>query len=248
MTSHLKHAAFFCFLACPGLAAASTANEMQRISHFEIDRTEVTIGAMQAYAKATGFVSAAERAGGGQSFERGWVQRKGWTWRTPFGKPASDQEPAVHLTHSEAAGFCAWGGKRLPTDAEWVEAAYTERREQPTDGFERGKTYAFPTGNSPRGANCLVDCGEVRTVAPIESLQGKGHATVGNTQRGVNGLYDMGANAWEWVAGQGLGDPKTRGGSWWYGSAQMRASHVQTKPQDTAVVYIGFRCARSLPK
>jgi len=43
------------------------------------------------------------------------------------------------------------------------------------------------------------------------------------------------------------GNPERRtlGGSWFYGQAQMRAEHLQSKPADTAVVYIGFRCARS---
>jgi formylglycine-generating enzyme required for sulfatase activity len=27
----------------------------------------------------------------------------------------------------------------------------------------------------------------------------------------------------------------------------MRAEHLQSKPGDTTVVYIGFRCARDLP-
>jgi formylglycine-generating enzyme required for sulfatase activity len=39
-------------------------------------------------------------------------------------------------------------------------------------------------------------------------------------------------------------DRRTRGGSWWYGERPMRADHLQGKPADTAVVYIGFRCAR----
>jgi formylglycine-generating enzyme required for sulfatase activity len=61
----------------------------------------------------------------------------------------------------------------------------------------------------------------------------------------------MGGNAWEWVdepqssdaADAGQAERRTRGGSWWYGSAQMQADHLQSKPADTAVVYIGFRCA-----
>ena len=65
---------------------------------------------------------------------------------------------------------------------------------------------------------------------------------------GVNGLHDMGANAWEWVdeppGASGNAERRTRGGSWWYGQAQMRAEHLQSKPADTAVVYIGFRCVR----
>jgi formylglycine-generating enzyme required for sulfatase activity len=43
-----------------------------------------------------------------------------------------------------------------------------------------------------------------------------------------------------------VSDAENAGGSWWYGAAQMHRDHLQTKPFDTAVVYIDFRCARSL--
>jgi hypothetical protein len=39
---------------------------------------------------------------------------------------------------------------------------------------------------------------------------------------------------------------RTRGGSLRYGAAQMRAGHLQSKPTCTAVVCIGFRCARGI--
>ncbi len=75
---------------------------------------------------------------------------------------------------------------------------------------------------------------------------------MGSTPAGVNGLHGMGGNAWEWVdeppgaPGQAAGsaERRTRGGSWWYGAAQMRADHLQSKPADTTVVYIGWRCVR----
>jgi sulfatase modifying factor 1 len=58
----------------------------------------------------------------------------------------------------------------------------------------------------------------------------------------------MGANAWEWVdepaGATGDAERRTRGGSWWYGAGPMRDDHRQSKPASTAVVYIGFRCAR----
>ena len=38
----------------------------------------------------------------------------------------------------------------------------------------------------------------------------------------------------------------TRGGSWWYGPERQVADDLATKPRDTRVVYIGFRCARDL--
>ena len=31
------------------------------------------------------------------------------------------------------------GKKRLPSRKEWIDAAYTENRENPTDGFQKGK-------------------------------------------------------------------------------------------------------------
>ncbi len=229
-------------LLAPGVMAQT---DMQTIGAFSMDRTEVTVAQFRKFVEATGTVTAAERAGGGSTYENGWEQRRGWTWRAPFGTPADPLEPAVHLTYDEAAAFCKWSGKRLPTDAEWGEAAYTERRASPPAGFVTGKTYTYPTGDQPLGANCLGDCGVVKTVNTALASRGRGHALAGTTRPGVNGLFDMGGNAWEWVDSGGAADKRTRGGSWWYGAASMRDDHRQSKPRDTAVVYIGLRCARN---
>jgi formylglycine-generating enzyme len=150
----------------------------------------------------------------------------------------------VYVNYNEAASYCAWAGKRLPTDVEWGEAAYTERRAQPLDGFIAGCTYRYPTGDNPQGANCLGDCGSVKTVSHAATSRGKGHSEVGTTKRGVNGLYDMGGNAWEWVNSGADNEKRTRGGSWWYGASSMLDTHNQSKPADMSAVYIGFRCAR----
>jgi formylglycine-generating enzyme len=231
---------------CSSMLGAQPAQDMQTITNFAIDRTEVSIEQFSRFAAATGFISAAEKAGGGSTFEGGWQQRKNWTWRTPFGKPPLPQEPAVHINYQEAQAYCQWAGKRLPTDVEWGLAAYTETRNQPGDGFIKGKVYRYPVGDSPAGANCLGDCGKVKTVSNAETSRGNGHALVGSTKAGVNGLFDMGANAWEWVDSGPGNEKRTRGGSWWYGAASMTDDHNQSKPANTAVVYIGFRCAKSL--
>ena len=226
-------------------------------TRFDIARTETTVGQFRRYVQATRLQTAAERAGGGQVYEAGWVQKPGWTWRAPFGQPgAHDDEPAVHIGFDEAMAFCRWAGGRLPSDAEWLSAAYTEQRAAPPAPLVPGRTYPYPTGDTPAGAQCLADCGAsaaARAVRHGATLgRGPGHARAGQAPAGVNGLHDMGGNAWEWVdeprgaPGQpaGSAERRTRGGSWWYGAAQMRAEHLQGKPGDTTVVYIGFRCAR----
>jgi formylglycine-generating enzyme required for sulfatase activity len=239
-------------------AAASTPIDASRIDwqplgRFAIARTETTVGQFRRFVEATGASTRAERDGGGEVYEGGWVKKPGWTWRTPFGgsQAAADDEPAVHISFHEAQAFCRWAGGRLPSDAEWLAAAYTEQRAAPPAPFIRGRTYPFPTGTEPAGAQCLDDCGpqaRARAVAHGATLlRGHGHARVTATPAGVNGLHDMGGNAWEWVdEPEGAGaERRTRGGSWWYGQAQMRADHLQSKPAGTAVVYIGFRCVRA---
>jgi sulfatase modifying factor 1 len=220
---------------------------MQKIDSYSIDRTEVSVGQFRQFVKDTGLVTKAERAGGGLVFGTGWERKAGWIWSSPFGSPADPGEPAVHITFDEAAAYCEWAGKRLPKDTEWEKAAYTETRANPPAPFIKGTTYVYPTGPSPFGANCLTDCGPTPAIDYSNQLdRGIGHAAVGTTQAGVNGLYDMGANVWEWTENDGRQEKRTRGGSWWYGASKMKADDVATKPRDMAVVYIGFRCASDI--
>ncbi|MFN4015222.1 MAG: formylglycine-generating enzyme family protein [Reyranella sp.] len=201
--------------------------ESARIGDFRIDATEVTIGQFRAFARATSLTTAAEREGGGFEYTGGWTRREGWTYERPQGQPGQDSEPAVHVTWAEADAFCRHAGGRLPTFAEWRSAAYTEQRYRPTDGYVRGQTYQYPVGDAPDGMN----------------NNRRAHVPVATTKRGVNGLYDMGANVWEWLADRRGDDALTAGGSWWYGPAQARADGAQWKAAGFHAVYIGFRCA-----
>lgn len=211
--------------------AAAAADDRVRIGSFSIQRTEVTIGQFLRHADAAKLKTAAEAAGGGYEYVGGWTQRPGWTFRSPFGQTGAEDEPAVHVTWTEARDFCASAGGRLPTFAEWRQAAYTETREKAEGGFQRGQTYRYPVGADPKGMN---------TSQPDEWPRA---AKAGATKPGVNGLLDMGGNVWEWLADRQGGEALTAGGSWWYGPAQAQADAAQWKAADFYAVYVGFRCA-----
>ena len=201
------------------------------LGDFKIDQTEVSISRFAEYADRQQIKTAAEKDGGGFEYVMGWQRRAGWTWRTPFGVTGQPDEPAVHINWFEAQAFCKDAGGALPTQAQWSRAAYTEQRSDPPLPFVQGKTYPYPTGDSPQGAN----------VEGAEDGWAR-HAPVGKTRQGVNGLFDMGANAWEWLA-DAQGDTRlTAGGSWWYGPSKMRREGMQYKAADLYVVYVGFRC------
>lgn len=205
----------------------SQASEHVRIGSFAVDRTEVTIGQLRVFVRATNLITAAEREGGGFEFSDGWTRRSGWNYERPQGQPGADNEPAVHISWHEAARYCAYVGGRLPTMAEWRSAAYTESRDQPTEGFVKGLTYVYPVGNQPE----------------VMNNNRRSHVAVSTTKQGVNGLFDMGANVWEWIADRRGNDALTAGGSWWYGPEQTRAEGAQWKLADFYAVYVGFRCA-----
>ncbi|MFL5322542.1 MAG: formylglycine-generating enzyme family protein [Myxococcaceae bacterium] len=192
------------------------------LSAFAIDRTEVT---QEAYSRC---VAAKACTRPGANFD-------------PVKKPSF---PITNVTWEQARDYCAWTGKRLPTEAEWEKAARgTDQRR-------------YPWG--PEQPDCER--------ANFEPCGGK-LVTVGALPNGASpyGALDMAGNVEEWVADWYSGayyrespakDPLgpavdsgsghvVRGGSYRYDAWHLGAT-VRFWDPGGPTDELGFRCARGL--
>jgi formylglycine-generating enzyme len=122
-----------------------------------------------------------------------WKPVKGASWRHPRGPDSGQgshpERPAVQLSWYDAAAYCRWAGKRLPTEAEWEYAARS--------GLE-GQSY--PWGNEPLNAG-RANYWQGNFPTRNEGLDGfEGPAPVKSFPANGYGLYDMSGNVWEWTA------------------------------------------------
>lgn len=205
-------------------------NTKVNLGKFSMNKYEITIKEFGEYLKKNNLSTLAEKNGGGYEWGAGWEKRKGWNYKSPFGKkPDSILEPATHINRFEAEKFCKNNGGRLPTFDEWKLAAYTQVLN--SNKFIKGKTYLYASGDKAEGLNSQG------------ILNYNKHVDVTSLPDGINGLVAMGGNVWEWISDQKDKESLTAGASWWYGASKTKVDGAQYKPSDFYVIYIGFRCA-----
>ena len=239
------------------------------LAPFWLDTEAVSNARFAQFVRATGHVTQAERFGWSFVFAgllpdefpdtRGvagaewWRQVLGADWRHPEG-PHSNLDtradhPAVHVSWEDARAYCAWAGRRLPSEEEWEYAA--------RGGLEQKR---FPWGDEPVPGG-VHHCNVWQGAFPATNTLDDGFygtAPVRTYAPNGYGLYNMVGNAWEWCAdwfargapARSAGTHRVmRGGSYLCHPSycfRFRVSARGANTPDSSTGNLGFRTARDV--
>jgi formylglycine-generating enzyme required for sulfatase activity len=117
-----------------------------------------------------------------------WRRRDGGWWlRCMFDEVLLPLDGPVYLTHQQAAAYARWAGARLPSEAEWLRAAYGDgERSYPWGDAAPSATRAnldfvawnplsvnsHPTSATPEGVEQMVGNGWEWTATPFAGFEG----------------------------------------------------------------------------